>query len=94
MAAQRNAVRFVPQFDDDVQAVTAPTIPAPFVNPPIVLRSVALINDATLFANDFRYHEATNMSSLVPRFVVPAGRRRRCRCSGRRRRRWQHRWPT
>ena len=34
MVARRNAVRFVPHFDEDVQAVTAPTVPAPFVNPP------------------------------------------------------------
>jgi len=66
ITARRNAVRFVPQFDEDVRAVTAPTVPAPFVNPPIVLRSVALMNDATLFTSDFSYHEATNMASLVP----------------------------
>ena len=66
MAARRSAIRFVPHYDEDVKAVTAPTVPAPFVNPPIVLRSVALTNDATLFSNDFSYHEATNMGSLVP----------------------------
>jgi short subunit dehydrogenase-like uncharacterized protein len=66
MAARRNAVRYVPKFDEDVQAVTGPTVPAPFVNPPIVLRSVALMNDATLFSSDFGYREATNMASLVP----------------------------
>ncbi len=66
IVARRNAVRFVPRFDEDVQAVTAPTVPAPFVNPPIVLRSVALINDPTLFSNDFGYREATSMSGFVP----------------------------
>jgi short subunit dehydrogenase-like uncharacterized protein len=64
---RRNAYRFVPHYDRDVQAVTAPTIPAPFINPPIVLRSVALANDAARFAPDFRYREATDMASLVPR---------------------------
>ncbi|HZT54940.1 MAG TPA: saccharopine dehydrogenase NADP-binding domain-containing protein [Burkholderiaceae bacterium] len=64
--AARNAYRFVPQYDDDVHAVTAPTIPAPFINPPIVLRSVALAQDASLFAPDFRYVESTDMASLVP----------------------------
>jgi len=64
--AQRNAYRFVPHFDDDVQAVTAPTVPAPFVNPPIVLRSQALLADSGWFTSDFRYHEALNMKSLVP----------------------------
>jgi len=64
--AQRNAYRFVPHYDDDVQAVTAPTIPAPFVNPPIVLRSQALMAGSGWFAGDFRYREAMNMKSLVP----------------------------
>jgi short subunit dehydrogenase-like uncharacterized protein len=64
--AARNAYRFVPHFDDDVQAVTSPTIPAPFVNPPIVLRSQALLVSAELFTSDFRYIEAMNMKSLVP----------------------------
>ncbi|HUG23157.1 saccharopine dehydrogenase family protein [Piscinibacter sp.] len=64
--AQRNAYRFTPHYDEDVRAVTAPTIPAPFVNPPIVLRSQALIADLDLFTADFRYTEAMNMKSLVP----------------------------
>jgi short subunit dehydrogenase-like uncharacterized protein len=64
--AQRNAYRFVPHFDEDVQAVTAPTIPAPFVNPPIVLRSQALMAGSGWFTSDFRYSEAMNMKSLVP----------------------------
>jgi short subunit dehydrogenase-like uncharacterized protein len=64
--ARRNAYRFVPRYDADVGAVIAPTIPAPFVNPPIVLRSVALADDATLFGADFRYAEAIDMSSVVP----------------------------
>jgi len=64
--AQRNAYRFVPHYDEDVQAVTAPTIPAPFINPPIVLRSQALLADTGLFAPDFRYSEAMSMKSLVP----------------------------
>jgi short subunit dehydrogenase-like uncharacterized protein len=65
--ARRNAYRFAPRFDADVDAVTAPTIPAPFINPPIVLRSVALAADTALFAADFRYVESTDMSRLVPR---------------------------
>ena len=64
--AQRNAYRFVPHYDEDVQAVTAPTIPAPFVNPPIVLRSWALMAGSGVFTDDFRYVEAMNMKSLVP----------------------------
>jgi short subunit dehydrogenase-like uncharacterized protein len=64
--AQRNAYRFVPHYDDDVQAVTSPTIPAPFVNPPVVLRSQALMADTGWFTSDFRYSESMNMKSLVP----------------------------
>lgn len=67
-AARRNAIDFVPRFDADVQAVVAPTLPAPFVNPPMVLRSVALLDDPSLFAPEFAYREATNMAVLVPRF--------------------------
>ena len=76
--AERNAYRFIPQYDGDVHAVTAPTIPAPFINPPIVLRSVALINASAkasakapaLFAADFRYVESTDMASLVPQLAL------------------------
>jgi short subunit dehydrogenase-like uncharacterized protein len=64
--ARRNAYRFAPQYDEDVQAVTAPTIPAPFVNPPTVLRSWALMTGSGLYTDDFRYTEAMNMKSLVP----------------------------
>ncbi len=73
VVAERNAYRFIPRYDDDVRAVTAPTIPAPFVNPPVVLRSVALANASTtessLFAPDFRYVESTDMASLVPQLA-------------------------
>jgi short subunit dehydrogenase-like uncharacterized protein len=72
--AQRNAYRFVPQYDSDVRAVIAPTIPAPFINPPVVLRSIALADDVTLFASGFRYVESTDMASLVPQLsLVPRG---------------------
>ena len=70
LVAERNAYRFIPQYDDDVRAVIAPTIPAPFVNPPVILRSVALTKDASLFAPDFRYVEASDMASLVPQFAL------------------------
>ncbi len=65
--AKRNAYRYAPAYDPDVQSVTAPTVPAPFANPPIVLRTRALLADAAVFAPDFRYTEAMNMESLVPR---------------------------
>jgi short subunit dehydrogenase-like uncharacterized protein len=64
--AQRNAYRFVPRYDEDMRAVTTPTLPAPFVNPPVVLRTQALLADPDLFATDFRYREAMNIKSLLP----------------------------
>ncbi len=72
--ARRSAIAWVPQYDADLKCVTAPTVPAPFINPPMVLRSWALIADETLFTSDFRYHEGTHMGSLtsVPGFLPAA----------------------
>jgi len=72
--ARRNAIAWIPKYDADVKCVTAPTVPAPFINPPMVLRSWALIADETLFTSDFRYHEGTHMGSLtsVPGFLPAA----------------------
>jgi len=63
--ARRSAIAWIPRYDADLECVTAPTVPAPFINPPMVLRSWALIDDETLFTTDFRYHEGTHMGSLV-----------------------------
>ena len=72
--ARRSAIAWVPQYDADVKCVTAPTVPAPFINPPMVLRSWALIDDETLFTTDFRYREGTHMGSLIgaPAFLPAA----------------------
>jgi short subunit dehydrogenase-like uncharacterized protein len=72
--ARRSAIAWIPQYDADLKCVTAPTVPAPFINPPMVLRSWALIDDETLFTPDFRYHEGTHMGSLVgaPGFLPAA----------------------
>ena len=64
--ARRNALRWVPRFDAERQAVLGPALPGPFINPPLVLRGVALIDDATLFTPDFVYREGTDMRALVP----------------------------
>jgi len=64
--ARRNALRWLPHYDADLQAVMAPALPGPFINPPVVLRGVALIDDPTLFSADFRYREGTDMRSLLP----------------------------
>lgn len=72
--ARRNAIGWLPRHDAELGCVTAPTLPAPFVNPPMILRSWALIDDATLFTPEFRYREGTHMGSFVgaPRFLPPA----------------------
>ncbi len=72
--ARRNAIAWTPHYDADIAAVTAPTLPAPFVNPPMVLRSWALWDDETLFTKDFRYREGTHMGALVatPRLLPAA----------------------
>jgi len=73
VVARRNAIDWIPKYDADIEAVTAPTVPAPFIDPPMVLRSWALLDDASLFTPDFRYREAMHMGRLVgaPR-LVPA----------------------
>lgn len=72
--ARRNAIAWIPHYDADLQAVTAPTVPAPFINPPLVLRSWALMDDPTLFTPDFRYREGTHMGRLLgtPRWLPAA----------------------
>ncbi len=64
--ARRNALQWLPRYDADLRAVAAPSLPGPFINPPVVLRSVALIDDPTLFSADFRYREGTDMAGLLP----------------------------
>ncbi len=64
--AERNALHWVPRYDAAADAVLAPTLPGPFINPPVVLRGVALMDDATLFDADFSYREGTHMGRVLP----------------------------
>ncbi len=64
--ARRNALHWLPRYDADFQAVLAPTLPGPFINPPVILRGIALMRDATLFSDHFRYQEGTPMARLLP----------------------------
>jgi short subunit dehydrogenase-like uncharacterized protein len=64
--ARRNALQWLPRYDTDLQSVLAPTLPGPFINPPVILRGIALMQDATLFSADFRYQEGTPMARLLP----------------------------
>lgn len=64
--AQRNALGWLPRYDAALQAVLGPALPGPFINPPVVLRGVALLADATLFAPCFRYREGSDMRAMLP----------------------------
>jgi short subunit dehydrogenase-like uncharacterized protein len=64
--ARRNALQWLPRWHADLQSVLAPTLPGPFINPPVILRGVALAQDATLFSSDFRYQEGSLMARLLP----------------------------
>ena len=52
----------------------APMFPSPYLNPPIVHRSAALLRDAgdTMFADDFTYREGTVTEATVPRPAASA----------------------
>ena len=74
--ARRNALHWLPAVDAELKTVVAPTLPGPFINPPVILRGVAQMADATLFAPDFRYREGTRVGALVPgleQLPPPAG---------------------
>jgi short subunit dehydrogenase-like uncharacterized protein len=64
--AERNALGWLPRYDARLRAVLGPALPGPFINPPVVLRGVALLDDATLFSPRFRYREGTDMRSVLP----------------------------
>jgi len=76
--ARRNALQWLPRYDADLQSVLAPTLPGPFINPPVILRGIALAQDSTLFSEDFRYQEGTPVARLLPgggRWLPPAASR-------------------
>ncbi len=66
VVARRNALQWLPRYDADLQSVLAPTLPGPFINPPVILRGIALMNDSTLFSETFHYQEGTPMARLLP----------------------------
>jgi short subunit dehydrogenase-like uncharacterized protein len=70
--ARRHALPWLPHWSDELQAVLAPTLPGPFINPPVVLRGVALMADEALFAPDFRYREGTHIGQLLPGWLPQA----------------------
>ncbi len=62
-----NAYTMLPRRDPATGATLGPTLPAPFVNPPVVLRSAWLLAAEGAYATPFRYREGTDMRSLAPR---------------------------
>jgi short subunit dehydrogenase-like uncharacterized protein len=65
---RRNAIDYLPRFDPDVDAVTGPLFPAPFLNVPVVLRSAFLYERAgEPYGPAFRYREATSLRSVTER---------------------------
>jgi short subunit dehydrogenase-like uncharacterized protein len=52
----------------------APMVPSPFLNPPVVHRSVALLreDDPNIFTDDFEYLEGTVVASMLPARAAPA----------------------
>ncbi len=70
--ALRNAAPLSPWWDAPWSTVMAPNLPAPFINPPLVLRSAALAPDR--FAHNFRYREGLQMRGSVERLLGPVAR--------------------
>jgi short subunit dehydrogenase-like uncharacterized protein len=60
--------RFEARWSERAGAWVAPMVPAPFVNPPVVLRTVAQLagSRSTPFADDFAYREALSTGSFLP----------------------------
>jgi short subunit dehydrogenase-like uncharacterized protein len=60
------------RYDESLSSWLAPTVPAPFVNPPVVYRSMGLLasSKTTPFAADCGYREAMLMKSFFPVSVV------------------------
>lgn len=70
--ALANGAPLSPWWDADWASVMAPALPAPFINPPLVLRSASLAPDA--FAPGFRYREGLQMRDSVERLLGPLAR--------------------
>ena len=59
---------FRARFDRDADAWLAPTVPAPFVNPPVIYRSISLLSGlkGSPFARDCHYEEAMSTKGMAP----------------------------
>jgi short subunit dehydrogenase-like uncharacterized protein len=70
--ALTNTAPLSPWWDADWSSVMAPALPAPFINPPLVLRSAALAPE--VFAPGFRYREGLQMRDSVEKLLGPLAR--------------------
>ena len=59
---------FRARYSHEVDAWLAPTVPAPFVNPPVVYRTMSMLaaNKTSPFAAECRYSEALSTRGMVP----------------------------
>jgi short subunit dehydrogenase-like uncharacterized protein len=72
--AQAEAIRavgaydFTPTFDAGTHAWLAPTLPAPFVNPPVVYRTISALSGtrASPFTPECRYEEFLTTAGMAP----------------------------
>ena len=63
---ERSPIRVAPWFDEDLGGYIGPVFPAPFINPPIVLRSAALFAAAgEEYGPAFAYREGTVVGASV-----------------------------
>lgn len=59
---------FRARYSDEVDAWLAPTVPAPFVNPPVVYRTISVLagTKTSPFATECRYSEALSTRGMAP----------------------------
>ena len=63
----RNRLDLSAKYDHEYQVWRAPLIPGPFINPAVIHRSNALLNDlGEGYGQGFSYEESMNVSSIAP----------------------------
>ncbi len=68
MIRERHPYDFRARYSDEAGAWLAPTVPAPFVNPPVIYRTMSLFasSRSSPFARDCGYVEAMSTKSFAP----------------------------
>ena len=63
----RNRLDLSAKYDHEYQVWRAPLVPGPFINPAVIHRSNALLNDlGEGYGQGFSYEESMNVSSIAP----------------------------